>query len=287
MKKICMMLFWLSSLGSYAQTNVYHPFPENNARWHGVVLSAQVPPFPGILSDFDYQLNGQDTIVNSISYKKITGISTSASKQLIGLRQDIPNKKVFGLDGNTLSEFLLYDFNLNIGDTIHFRPIVQCDSLSIVNSIDSIFIGGSYRKKFNLNLNVSLIEGIGSTSGLVEHNCFEGANLLCYFTNNIDTAFSDNTSPWLCKTNRTVDILKSIGISIYPNPCLNVLILKKDKECIIRDFSLNNSLGQVVYKTNFSSNEIKLDMKSYQKGLYYISFRDEKNFLYTSKILKE
>jgi hypothetical protein len=221
MKQLLFLFIALISLEAYSQTNSYHPFPDSNAHWHGVILSGQVPPFPGVIGNFDYVLNGNDTIINTWTYKKITGYTGLWNMQLIGIRQDITNKKVFGIDGNTLQEVLLYDFDLNVGDTIRFRPLVQCDSISIVTSIDSVWVGSSYRKRYNLNLNVSLIEGIGSTSGLVESNCFEGANLLCYYTNNSDTVFSDDTSPWLCKPNAIEELDQLIDITVYPNPFTN------------------------------------------------------------------
>lgn len=288
MKKIILIYVWLISFKTYSQTNIYHPFPDSNAHWHGVILSGQVPPFPGIIGNFDYVLSGNDTIINTLSYKKIVGYTGLWNIQLIGIRQDIPNKKVFGIDGNTLQEILLYNFDVNIGDTISFRPLVQCDSISIVNSIDSVLVGSSYRKRINLNMNVSLIEGIGSTSGLVESNCFEGANLLCYYTNNADTIFSDDTSPWLCKPNSIQESEHLKNITIYPNPFSNYLKINFNSAINrTRKIILYNILGEKQFEHKTNNNELVIDMKNYPIGLYYLQILDEKQKKYSAIILKE
>jgi hypothetical protein len=67
---------------------------------------------------------------------------------------------------------LLYDFNWQVGDSIkgYLAAMINtnfiCDT---VISIDSVIVGGSYRKRWYLNsqYNVYLIEGIGSTYGLI------------------------------------------------------------------------------------------------------------------------
>jgi hypothetical protein len=232
--------------------------------------------------------DGSDTTISAITYKKIVGYTGAWYKQLIGIRQDIINKKVFGIDGSTLQEFLLYDFDVNIGDTIHFRPLVQCDTISIVNSIDSVMVGGSYRKRFNLNMNVSLIEGIGSTSGLVESNCFEGANLLCYYTNNTDTIFSDGTSPWLCKPNAIQEFEQLKNISIYPNPFSNNIHIEfKSVFSSTKEVSLYDIYGRKLFEYKVNNNELSIDINNYPIGLYFIQVIDENHKLFTKKILKE
>lgn len=284
MKKIILFFICLSSLEVYSQTNIYHPFPDSNAHWHGVIFSGAVPPYPGIIGNFDYILNGNDTIINSITYKKIIGFTGGWYKQLIGIRQDIANKKVIGIDGNTLQEFLLYDFAVNIGDTIHFRPLVDCDTISIVNSIDSVLVGSTFRKRINLDMNVSLIEGIGSTSGLVESNCFEGGNLLCYFTES-NIVYSD--SPWLCKPNAIEEIDLKNNISIYPNPTKNYIKISFKRNLSFKHICLNDIYGRKLYEYKMKNSELTIDINNYPIGLYFIVVIDEKQKTYTKTILKE
>lgn len=64
--------------------------------------------------------------------------------------------------GNSeFDEFLLYDFDLAIGDTFNLTPY----NFKVLQSIDSILIEGAYYRKFNFESNYYWIEGIGSSIG--------------------------------------------------------------------------------------------------------------------------
>jgi hypothetical protein len=100
------------------------------------------------------------------------------------------NKRVFYFDPDLNSERVIYDFNLVEGDTVPDpNPIFSYEYERIIQSIDSVLIGGSYRKRYNLsNLgsNSAIIEGIGSTHGLLPNlmssiSCEYG--LYCYAEN--------------------------------------------------------------------------------------------------------
>jgi hypothetical protein len=97
------------------------------------------------------------------------------------IRNDVPNKKVYLYDTNfTHQEILLYDFDITLGDTIipgsglafSSSDAILCpNDTFIVDSIDSVDIGGVYRKRFQVGYHsgwqtFSLIEGIGSSLGL-------------------------------------------------------------------------------------------------------------------------
>jgi hypothetical protein len=97
------------------------------------------------------------------------------------IRNDVPNKKVYLYDTNfTHQEILLYDFDITLGDTIipasglafSSSDGILCPTETfVVDSIDSVDIGGVYRKRFQIGYNsgwqsFSLIEGIGSNLGL-------------------------------------------------------------------------------------------------------------------------
>ena len=44
---------------------------------------------------------------------------------------------------------LLYDFGMNIGDTIFTPNEITHDIMQVVTCIDSLLISGKYRKKYN------------------------------------------------------------------------------------------------------------------------------------------
>ena len=93
------------------------------------------------------------------------------------IRNDSLNKKVYFYDSNyTHQEKILYDFDIGLGDTVHPESAICACNLQcpydtfIVNNIDSIDIGGEFRKSFqviktNHTDTLYFIEGIGSNLG--------------------------------------------------------------------------------------------------------------------------
>jgi hypothetical protein len=133
-------------------------------------------------------------------------------------RQNIPQKEVYFVEPFTNQECLLYDFKLGVGDTVTgcYNP----GSCIIVSSVDSVLIGSNYRKRINLATNppYSLIEGIGSTAGLLEPLCpFEYiANLIC-FSQNGQTLYPDTVTDCILTT-QIPEIPEVEIASVHPNP---------------------------------------------------------------------
>ena len=193
-----------------AQTNVYHPFPDSNAVW-GMSSGC----FDTNCGDWQYikDYYGGDTLIDGNNYKKIVEevypmtngnccpVPNGSGAGL--LRDDTIAKKVYWRAQWMSNDTLLYDFTLQVGDTVN--DFLQCEwgALTVV-SIDSILIGGSYRKRINFDYtlimpyqNYSIIEGIGSTDGLTVPNCNTmgfGTFLNCFSENDI-VLYSHGLSP--------------------------------------------------------------------------------------------
>ena len=197
------VLFFFSSTNSFAQ--IYHPFPESNASWSQNFFRymAVVGGHSGMERiGWKYSLEG-DTIINSTNYTLVKyqrkfyyaiwdGVVTSAANIsdtgfTIGAIREDSSKKIWfikfvsdtpynpippdyyllpdSLPAN--SDILLYDFNLQLGDSIPWaisgsgRKLVGIDSIQLNN--------GEYRKRFALWFSSGIefwIEGIGSNWGL-------------------------------------------------------------------------------------------------------------------------
>ncbi len=90
-------------------------------------------------------------------------------------KDDTVNKKVYTLydDGVNLTDTLLYDFTLPVGDSVaHSTEFLDFPDAHI-SDIDSIFIDDNYRKRIKINYTHDFevdsaywIEGIGSTNGI-------------------------------------------------------------------------------------------------------------------------
>ncbi len=171
MKKLILYLFLLIPVMAGAQK--YVPFPTENAQWN-VFYSSNVNDAPMDTTLLQYSLQG-DTTINSIVYHKVCRnigtIDNPIYKGVGGLREK--DKKIYysGIGytthfGSGNSEYLLYDFTKQIGDTVWVDK-THTQIKYIIENIDSVSIGNKYRKRYKVSegrLPVSdyIIEGIGS-----------------------------------------------------------------------------------------------------------------------------
>jgi len=103
------------------------------------------------------------------------------------------------------------------------------------------------------------------------------------------TDIGGNTSN--CQFDVTVNFYVGInnlaqnGISIYPNPVLNELIIEIKGNKEKTDFKILNSNGQVVFKGNLSEKTV-VQTRSFSPGAYLIKLENEKTYEF-KKIIKE
>ncbi len=128
-------------------------------------------------------------------------------------------------DSLPLNEYtLLYDFDLNIGDTVHWKP-----QPNVVQAIDSIQLdNGTWRRTFVFDTNAFSpyywIEGIGSNLGLFgafantqitdvscQLQCFRYNNQVVYST--VDAIFCDSVAVATYEPNDFNNTLR-----LFPNP---------------------------------------------------------------------
>jgi hypothetical protein len=133
----------------------YIPFPTQNASWNVYLESTcdnESPPDTFLLR---YTVLGDTTIKNKAYNKLIVECGDTINPTLMqsgGIREE--GKKIYyfgpGILGSvTDEEFLLYDFNVQIEDTINHSSNGLWKS--IVLDIDSIKIGSQYRKRYKVD----------------------------------------------------------------------------------------------------------------------------------------
>jgi hypothetical protein len=231
MKKISIILtiLVLTLVVGQAQTNVYHPFPDSTAVWIGTNWSGGGT---GMLNYDDYNLyiSGDTTIGSFIYHKLYRNGATSCwpcppsynyyyGQYAGAFRQDIPNKKVYLYQyGN---DTLAYDFNLNVGDTLATTCLTYFHPNHYVQSIDSVFVGSQYRKRFWIDgCTYALIEGVGSMFGAFDYIVcpFEGgADLWCMrIDNQIAWTYSTGSNCGLTSINKNSIAENKISISQNP-----------------------------------------------------------------------
>ena len=156
--------------------------------------------------------------------------SLSTSEAIIGIREE--NKRVF-VNPNPTSEqseeFLAYDFNLTVGDTVPDPYYYQftggpSDFDLIIHTIDSVFISGTWRKRYQINSFPDIIEGVGSSSGLlnplnyawsgacqISLNCYMEQGVADYFTSNCELPLSSPSFPATSQSRELLKVVDSMG----------------------------------------------------------------------------
>ena len=297
MKKLLLLNLILLTLFAKGQTSAYHSFPDSNAVWN---FHFQHYCFFNGTGDEYYSITfSSDTLINSQTYHKLTtpfvqsfstgtcgGIPTGYKG---AIRQDTANKKVFYIPPTDTTEQLLYDFTMQVGDTVRGYIETFAFTTDIVQSIDSVLIGSTYRKRWNINncYNIQFIEGIGSTYGLFERSpgCITddaGYSLTC-FQQNGQSLYPDTITN--CQLITSVNSIDNFSnqIKIFPNPSSSSFTVDFDN-ADIKEIKLTDLLGNTIFQqqTNKQS-QIKIDRL--QIGTYILTIIDRKNRTTNRKII--
>jgi hypothetical protein len=261
--------------GSYAQTQ----FPDKDGEW-----------YISYTGDGDVHYSKQpiyvekDTIINGLTY------SIMINSVRCAVRNDYP--KVFYIDLNhpENNENLLYDFGLNLGDSvqlIHFVRGYEPDtSFWKVSNVQYFEINGSQRKQIDIESRNTItigyntwLEGIGSTMGPVYPimcSFFENYyDLYCYRENGI--AISGN-----CNLINSIQSIKNPFESLYSN-LHNQLTIRNGQKSY--NLAICNYLGKIVYET-FDCSDETIDLNGFHPGVYICHFTIE-NQIYSQKFVVE
>jgi hypothetical protein len=299
--KATITLFLLTCISLTGFGQAYQPFPTSNAMWRENSGGFQC----SCCSDFQYSITG-DTVINTLTYHKLQKTGVKYLEDLIGnctsniayginqyagcFRNDSTNKLVYFIFPFTSTDTVLYDFNLSIGDTVPPSPLNDNGNfINVVTDIDSVFLGGVYRKRFKLDScwqQLYYIEGIGSTYGLLSPTMcpFEAMYNLQCFTKNALTVYPNSTTTCSIVTsiNESIQINR---FSIFPNPTTGTLFITTELQSY--DISIFNSTGQLIKRKNFNSNSTLLDISDLPTGLFLIQISKNNEELYKQTIIRQ
>ena len=287
MKNYYLILFFTLSISTFGQTSVYHSFPDSNVTWNFKCYdSGSAGGGNSAYAKYSYLMTG-DTTISGISYHKISCPDTSCVSgccwqglgYLGAFREDIPNKKVYYRLPNDTSETILYDFNLNKGDTGHTAKLTY-----YVYRMDSVFVGPDYRKKWKIYVmgmggassSGAIIEGIGAESSLFDlYNHTSGSGhtrqdiLTCYVYNNSMLYQPDTTES--CQVITSIPLAENANeqIILFPNPCHSAITLQFENSFEMSIFTIYNLLGETVLQQRLFSNNALIDLGKLEKGMYY------------------
>jgi hypothetical protein len=294
LRKLLLILLFLSPVFSEAQTSVYHPFPEDSAKWCAEMCGNQ----GNSLQEATYELNGK-VLINGNWYSRLLyyerfcygaggcfcALVYGADTATYYIRQDVVQKKVWLYVDSLNTDTIFLDFDLHVGDTIDARKAYWAGYFSfggIVLSIDSVLIGTQYRSRYkyeNQTFPNYLIEGIGP-----DHGFFYNANVGYDHMQTLENFLQNNHVYYPNYSSATVNMnqychdfttgiveLNQISFSIYPNPAHKLL----NVECKMPNAELKiyDVMGRVVYSTTLNSKHQTLN-PGLSPAVYFVRVSD-------------
>lgn len=283
MKKINIILITLlMTSASYSQT--YFKFPTSNAIWNYKIVGSLSYPYewPVVVS-----LGSQITL-DTLQYIEVQWASQGNTGVDGAIREDTLEKKVYF--HNFTNEIVLYDFSLEVGDTIYYSTNLyyNLDYYKVVDFIDSVNVSGQYRKRWHLtNSYMSMtdiwIEGIGSVYryGLLYPNdpdlVLDASNPYfgCFSHDTVIFIDGSNCTGTCPCTNWLVEVEKIYKINedviIFPNPAKSTITVEfsnniKTYNCL--QFLAYN--GELIRKIEINSGRTEIDIKELNNGIYFI-----------------
>lgn len=298
---LVLVIFSISFLWNIAYSQVNKSLIDTTKVWSNIITNS------GAQYNFAYTIVykiGNDTIFDNLVYKKVMGnyyddedtTLTNYSLKYI-VREDsniVYVRRYNGFYNDFSDEFIAYNFNLNINDTITLPIIIAGDlimgyNLYEVDNVDSVLINNTYLKRIYLNNTAFdetevLIEGIGSLHGLFELGSWIDwsiSRLGCVWQND-ELLYSSGD----CLIYYGLDDVKfKEDIKVFPT-------IVKDKINISStlqnyNISIYDAYGRTsLYKQKINQSKT-IDISSFNNGFYLYIITDlENNTLKQGKIIK-
>ncbi|MBI5541155.1 MAG: T9SS type A sorting domain-containing protein [Bacteroidia bacterium] len=300
--KTLMKLLLLLLICSNATGQTYYHFPLSNTIWniyeHNVWSNSN--------TEMKRYAFFNDTVtINNKVYSKLyeiddTTINCSSANYLFPFREDSSKKVYFKID---TTEVLLYDFSLNVGDTIHYNYLFYGNFINPSNhfkrldSIGSIQINNLFRKIYYFSGGITgntWIEGIGAIDG--EGLFAPIADICtCGLTYELACVKQNDTAIWInnpicnrCFCNLYLNIENiqtNIEITVYPNPTENSfkIDLAEMHNCTM--LKLFSSDMKLINQFNIENEKQIIINQNIKSGLYFIEISNGSNNKITRKII--
>jgi hypothetical protein len=312
MKKLLLFIFLLVFWANIKGQN-YIPFPTLNTVWSEhfkapVSTSLTSYYYRNILADKDTTIGAKTYHQLFYSHSDTVYSENSSALYNGGIREN--NRQVFYLPKDSVSEYLLYDFSLQVGDTLAYNyskfasgyHLYPYDTL-FVTSIDSVLIeNGTYHKRigfsarFGNNIEpvswASWIEGIGYEMGLLipigdiptngqkyTLGCLKQNNEILYYNDLFINCYPVNESVF--------EFSKQNEIIISPNPVQDYCKIQWEVNNVQFDrILIYDVYGRIVFSKKIDqNNDIIIDCRNFGQGMYLVNIVDRIGSQLTSKLL--
>ena len=181
----------------------YHPIVEDGKQRNVLFSYPWNPPEPQHRYTDIYKIEG-DTLLDGVSYKVMyaTRNEDLTGWNLWGFLRETEDGQVFSRRPSTSDEQLLYDFSMEVGDTICMCDYGYDECCMVVIEKGETIVNGEPRQQIVLEYPFGngeeevWIEGIGSLYGIVDSGSLfltgGSTNLLCYYEDG-DLIWNNNT----------------------------------------------------------------------------------------------
>lgn len=294
MKSFVSILSLLVSFTAYSQLDNF--IVNEEGIWSDVVVHCV--PGGNNYTTYFVKFEG-DTIIDNHTYKYIWRTNDESLIDWIpyGFIRENEEHQVF-LKPPDYYEGLIYDFGVNVGDTVQALNIYlnSNDTLNfVVLQVDSILLLDRYRKRVSLYEYTNekeevWIEGLGSYFGIL-NSCNDsygaicgGYDALCYKESG--ELVYQNAIYGTCYYTITVGLnpLKDVDFKVYPNPANDFVAIDFpfDGE---RRVEICNFSGKKVLNNLFFEKNILLNLQEVGNGIYFINVFDDENYYLPYKLI--
>lgn len=180
-----------------------------------------------------------------------------------------------------LSEVVIYDFSLEVGDL--FEDQINGCTYQLTSKDSVTLISGGRWERFNFDDGDAWIKGLGSTSFIIP-NCINSPTELLCFQTGVDMEYMvdlANEGIELCYfVPVSTEDINPAGVSIFPNPVFSAFTIQSEEEPLQGKLIIYNSMGQRVYQEEVRQTLRKeIDLGAYPAGIYYLTLGNIKQKL--------
>jgi hypothetical protein len=288
-KAIVLLLFLFISAASFSQE--YCHFIDTTSKW------SILTDFGGYYETNIYRFSSDDTLIDNVKYRKLYSTNdpfeANWSEMDIFIREDTVNKQVY-LRNEIDEEGLIYDFSIDIGDTVTiYNSISGCCIIKMqVIEKDSVLMNGEYRNRFHFEpLNWpywdTWVEGIGSIGqGFIYsgwYNTSPWYSLLCYKKNEnvyyMHPYYSECYYPYV-----SINEISNIDRKPFYNRNTKSIEFKNLNTDDPVNFELFTINGQRIIQTTITEySNINLSKYELKNGIYILLIKNN-DFNFTEKI---
>ena len=212
----------------------YHPIVEDGKQWNVLFSYPWSPPEPQHKYTDIYKIEG-DTLVDGMSYKVMytTRNEDLTGWNLWGFLRETEDGQVFSRRPSTSDEQLLYDFSMEVGDTICMCDFGYSECCMVVIEKGEILVNGEPRQQivleypFGSGVEEVWIEGIGSLYGIIDPGSLflmgGSTDLLCYYEDG--DLIWQNTTPgynecYIVNTGQQNDLVVTPTVLTFNEPAV-------------------------------------------------------------------